>query len=362
MGQESVGSEQKTLYFRVEAGTEIGLGNLKRCYVLARALKRYRHVGFICSKESEGYVREIATDMDTVIVPNLDHYADELHHYPKGIDAIITDLGFPDNFENPQNLVSYFEALQLQSIDVLMLDGLGDDSFKPEGMPKIKARIQPYWGVEIDEGDKRAEHFLNGPDYVLLGEEYRDVFRSRAKSSPKNIVVTFGGADPQENTVKVMKGLRAIEGLGIIEVIVGPYFTDKHKELIQNVTDKNHDKFEHVDAPDSLLPHYHKADLAICGSGATRYEAAACGLPVLFTAIYRAHEHLSQAFVKHRTAQYVGFCEDFGAEDWVNAIIALQNNDDDYIKMIKALEKTKDFGFGADNLARDIDKVMKNEQ
>ena len=353
-------SQQPKVFFRVEAGSKIGLGNLRRCVALAQSLKRYRSVGFISTKKSEAYIRDFAGDFDRIIVPDYTHYSDEIEYYPKYMDTIITDLGFPDNFKNPRNLVSYFKALQDKGIDVLMFDGLGDDSFTPADMPKVKACIQPYWGVEIAADDNRAEHYLNGPEYVLLGEEYRDVFCKRDADMPKNILVTFGGADPQGNTIKIMEGLCVTESIDTVKIIVGPYFSDEQKLNIERMVDQYPDRFECVNAPESLVPYYQKADLVICGSGATRYEAAACGLPALFTAIYESHITLSADFETHGTSQYIGFCEDLSAGDWTDAIIALQNDGDGYIKMVEALETKKDFGFGADNLARDIMKVIEN--
>ena len=56
--------------------------------------------------------------------------------------------------------------------------------------------------------------------------------------------------------------------------------------------------------------------LCIGGSSTTRYEAAACGLPMIFCAIYQSHVNLSKDYASFGTAEFIGSADILVSQDW----------------------------------------------
>ncbi len=342
------------IYFRCDVSETIGIGNLRRCLILARALNAHDTTCFILPEDTdENTLKLIHESRSSVhLVPKALSYEHKISHYPKDAQNIILDLGHRQNLEHPLPLISYLKALDHSKYTIVMMDGLSDDSFRDERAPKIKALIQPYWGTDTQR-PPNAEHWLHGQDYVLLDEIYINAYRQRQTTSPQKILITFGGADPQTNTLRVVNSLKDLSNIEM-RVIVGPFFSKEHvcalKKLSAHVT-LIHD-------PSDLLVHYQWADLGICASGTTRYEAAACGLPLIVTSLYPEHQSLSENFASYGTTYYAGYYKDMSPEDWARIVMDIQNNQELYTGMVNALEQIDHTGNGAQNLAQALLKIF----
>ncbi len=342
------------IYFRCDASHEAGLGHLKRCLILAEKLTKLCPVCFLIA-DRDKTIQNLIIDTGAKLhfVPEGVLYADEIDHYPKDAKNIILDLGHRKNLKNTDALVQYMRKLDDKGYRIIMIDGLDDDAFRDPRAPKIKALVQPYWGTK-EESAPHAEHWLHGSSYILLNKIYDGAYQKRDTAKIKKILITFGGADPQKNTSRVLEGLKNSSDYEI-RVIIGQFFTEQHKERIKALENKNISIFE---APDNLLEHYKWADIGICGSGTSRYEAAACGLPIIFVSIYPEHQELSKRFAKYRTSIYKGYYEDLSPDDWSNALIELQNDPLAYINMIEAIEKLQKVGSGSENLADAVIRIF----
>lgn len=285
-------------------------------------------------------------------------YAQEIQHYPEGAENIVVDLGHRKNLDNPHIFVEYLDALSVRNYQIAVMDGLDDDSFRDERAPKTKAYIQPYWGV-AEHRPPNTQYWLYGAPYVLLDHVYKEAYRERSGGDIRNILVTFGGSDPQGNTSKVTKALcHEMFRDCHIRIIIGPSFSETHIEQIEALAN-DRGNMALIYAPRTLAEHYSRADLCIGGSSTSRYEAAACGLPMMFTAIYPEHIKLSETFADYGTAQYVGYADDLTDSDWQSAIFSLLQNTEDYIKMVNAITEMQPSRFGTDYLAEKLLNVFK---
>ena len=348
------------IYFRCDASSKIGFGNLKRCLILAGSLKDRAKIGFIISTKNDHVIDLINYYGFTIYhVPENISYSAEIQFYPENARNIIIDLGHPKNLQQPQPFLDYLQALKSKDYNIMMLDGLGDDSFHHKDMPEIMTVIQPYWGTD-DEKQPKSQYWIHGKDYVLLDKAYQNAFVEKNNANIENILITFGGADPQENTVRVLDELKSLPNSIKIRVIVGNFFSDAHVKKIQETKKTYAHDIELIQNPHDMISHYQWADLGISGSGSSRYEAVACGLPVLFAAIYPEHIKLSQNFIKYGTADYLGYYEDISPDDWCNAVINLQKNSELYINMLDKIKEIQSvIGNGTENIANEIIRTLK---
>ena len=345
------------IFFRCDVSEAIGWGHLKRCITLAKYINEYSTTVFLMSRFTQ-VAQEAIEKIGSLlhVIPEGLAYEDEIEFYPASCQNIIVDLGHRDNLSQPNEYVKYLHALTSFDCRVVVIDGLGKESFRHKEAPMIKAYIQPYWGVP-KEPRPHSEFWFQGPEFVLVDEMYYLGFKKRSSSSVKNLLITFGGSDPQENTIKVLNGVvNSINSLNI-RVIIGPSFSPALINCIKKTAFGS--VIDLVVAPKNLLEHYQWADLGICGSGTTRYEAAAIGLPVIFTSIYPEHNHLSNDYASFGTSEYLGPDVSLAPTDWRAAILKMQVSPTSYENMVTAIETMRQVNFGGRNLAAQLKEVFK---
>ena len=185
------------IYFRCDVSKAIGWGNLKRCLVLAESLNKFTSTCFLMPEPNDQVIQEVEKRKSTIhAFPEGLTYRNEINYYPRDCKNLIVDLGYRQNLECPENFLEYLHDLNENNYSTIIMDGLDDDSFRDERAPTVKAYIQPYVGVN-ENNPPNAEYWLYGPEYTLLDKIYEGAYRKRSVDRIKNILVTFGGADPQ---------------------------------------------------------------------------------------------------------------------------------------------------------------------
>ena len=120
---------------------------------------------------------------------------------------------------------------------------------------------------------------LLGPRYVLLRREFRT--RRERAAGAKNVLVTLGGADPHNVTMKVV---RALQQLPDVEALVIAGGSNPHYDVLREATrDTPRIRLERsvADMP-ALMSH---AGIAVAAGGTTCWELAFCGLPSIVIAL-----------------------------------------------------------------------------
>ncbi len=343
------------IYFRCEVSDITGWGHFKRCLVLAEAMNNTVPTCLIIQSPTVMMKNLIANAGAQLFeIPADLTYVEEIKHYPADCKNIIIDLCHRQNLENPEGLLAYLNCLSTKGIQIAFIDGLDDDSLRDERAPQVTAYVQPYFGVQED-CPPNAKHWFYGPKYTLLDNIYASAYRKREISRIKNILITFGGADPQGNTIKALQGIAKDRNVNI-RVIIGPSFAKHHiKKIKEFCADQ---PYEIIEAPENLFTHYDWADLGICGSSTSRYEALACGLPVIFTAIYPQHHHLSETYAALGASQYVGLDEDTSSDDWNHALSILQDTPKIYKNMLICIAKMQYTAHGAESLSNALLEVF----
>lgn len=346
------------IFVRCDVSKTIGWGHLKRCLTLSKSMKKHISVTFLMSGFNAKADKMIRDSGCCVLkLPSDLSYQEEIKYYPDYCKNIIIDLGHRANVKDFDSFTRYLTDLKHLRYKIIVIDGLGDESYRVNSAPKIDAYIQPYWGVPLDP-EPKSDSWFYGRDSVLVDRVYFDSYRKRKSNIIKNLLITFGGSDPQEITVTVLEALKNMESDVNVRCIVGPSFSHSLVEKIKKFQINQIIDIRY--APENLSEHYEWADLGICGSGGSRYEAAAAGLPILFTAIYEDHDSLSNLFSSFGTSQYIGVYSKLSTLDWMNEIKNLRNSPQCYQRMIDSIEKMRPSELGGDWLARKIQEVLNN--
>jgi UDP-2,4-diacetamido-2,4,6-trideoxy-beta-L-altropyranose hydrolase len=146
---------------------------------------------------------------------------------------------------------------------------------------------------------------LLGPEYALLAP----AFTSRAPRRDRNgvvarIVVSFGGADPRDETTKAIRALLAIDRPDL-EVAVAVGASNVHWEKIAALC-STRPNIRCARAPGNMAEVFDAADLAIGGGGVSLLERCARSLPAITESLAANQEPGCRALARRGGALYLG--------------------------------------------------------
>lgn len=129
-----------------------------------------------------------------------------------------------------------------------------------------------------------SSDLLLGPRYALIRQQFRKcrVRGRRFMSSSDGIsrvLVSLGGGDPDNTTVKVLAGLKRANYRGRVDVVIGP--ANPHIASVRENAEAHLGRaVVHTNVRD-MATLMLSQDLVICGAGGTCWEVACLGIPML---------------------------------------------------------------------------------
>lgn len=307
------------LYIRADADSKIGTGHIMRCIALGQAWQdRGGKVAFLSHCESE-----------------------VLHHriLDEGFEFVPIDKPHPD----PQDLKQVFKQLETRNSELetwLVLDGYHFTQDYQKAIRNGKVHLLviddtnhlSHYHADIllnqnIHATKLAYHcgedttLLLGTRYLLLRREflkYKDWKRGMSDRA-KKIMVTFGGSDPDNVTLKVIKALNSLGDPTLeVKIVAGPANTNissLEKEI-------HHSPFAiHLLSSPSNMPELMTwADIAISAGGSTCWELAFMGLPNIITVIADNQRGIAEELGNEGAVINCGWHEDITLKQYVQTL------------------------------------------
>jgi len=268
----------RVLLVRADASEKIGTGHVMRCLALAQAWqeaggdavfamatdapsleKRLAEEGF----EVERVAAEPGGTEDAAAAARL---AQE-----KGASWVVVD-GYHFGYD-------YQRAMKDAGLRVLFVDDNGHAG-------RYCADIVLNQNIHADESmyADREPHtrLLLGTRYVLLRREFLKWkgWRREIPDVARKVLVTMGGADPGNATLKVVEALEQVPSDGLEAVVVvggsNPHY-DELRSAVQDSRVAIRLERNAADMPELMA----EADVAVSGAGCTCWEIAFMGLPVI---------------------------------------------------------------------------------
>jgi UDP-2,4-diacetamido-2,4,6-trideoxy-beta-L-altropyranose hydrolase len=276
------------LFIRSDANPSMGAGHVMRCIALAQAWKkRGGTVTFIthCPSpsilkriESEGFcliqMEEICpSDQDIqktlkiikVKQSPLSQDSEEHnwvvldgYHFTSDYQKAIMESGFKLLVIDDYNHLDHYNA------DILLNQNIGAHHFNYSCLP----------GTEK----------LLGTKFVMLRSEFlSDKKTKNLPQKAKNILVTMGGSDPDNITLKILQVINQIDDPELdFKIIAGP--GNPHIKILKEVAQRKSGRIhliDQADMPEMLV----WADLCITAGGSTCWELCFSGVPFLILTI-----------------------------------------------------------------------------
>ena len=269
--------ERRYLLIRADANAHKGTGHLMRCLALAQGWQaRGGQATFITACESDGLRQRLSDE---------------------GFQVITLERPYPD----PADWEITSQALSAHPGAWVALDGYHFDpayqrQIREAGHPLLvvddMAHLDHYYAdvvlnqnihaEQLDYSCEPRTRLLLGTRYALLRSEFL-AWRGWQREIPevaRKVLVTLGGGDPDNQTLKVIRALRQVDVDGLEAVIVvgasNPHYQELESairnsqsaiRLVQNVTNM----------PELMA----WADMAVSTAGSTCWEMAFMKLPAI---------------------------------------------------------------------------------
>ena len=280
---------QSRLLIRADGGPKVGTGHIMRMMALSQA---FRNRG--------GEVAMVIGDLPKVLIRRLESEKIRLYQIRNSqgdvADAVDTReiaLAFqPDwialdgyRFDD-----RYQSTLASGDARILVMDDFGHAEHKRADM----IVNQNVYSEELGPGSDESPARLSGIRYALLRDEFKNGSGRRIFAKVKRVLVTFGGADPDNWTIRTLQVLSDMNLKGlVVDCVVGSCY-GAFSELEEFRRHANLSLRVHKNV-DRMSPLMHRADLAIAAAGSTCYELARCGVPTIAIAVAPNQVELAKA-------------------------------------------------------------------
>lgn len=269
------------ILFRCNASPEIGFGHLTRCRALAQALHQK---GESCIMVGPDITYTGSDDQsifnDWVAVNKWNNSKEDAAYLAEfasrmGVRWIVLDDYRIDD--------TYQLVLREAGLRWLQFDGTAQKPLWADLVlvPNLALSADDYSDVLRNPNTK----ILSGPNYALLRPEFPpDNLRTTGRSVEK-ILVTFGGGDDRGAVEFVLSALVTATSAALNFTVVSGTHNPRNLQLSDWIARHGDGRVNLSINPDHIAPLFTSCDLAIMAGGASTYEAACCGLPMILMSI-----------------------------------------------------------------------------
>ena len=139
----------------------------------------------------------------------------------------------------------------------------------------------------LTSSHKKLKNEFFGSKYACVRDEFRVWKRKSLRKHVKNILISFGGADPSNHTMRILNIFRDLGYRNVnLTVILGMGYSGK-KKLQPLIKKMEQDRFHItiIERSDFLAKHIRDADFAIASNGRTVFEIGALNVPLIAVSV-----------------------------------------------------------------------------
>lgn len=256
--------KRRRIVFRVIGNQAVGMGHIFRSLALAHEITDHEVV-FVCDEGDALAVNKIAGhDYLVDAGPEKDLVRRILSYRP---DLVVNDM--------LNTTAAYIRALRQGNCCIMNFEDIGT------GAVHSDLTINELYETPMCESEK----ILWGNRYLFLRDEFISARPRSFRQRVENLLITFGGVDPSDLSLRTLKALEKSPGLQNIRIylVVG----DGYRNLEQLCRFKSTHAdlaLEIVQAAGEMSKLMESADLAICSNGRTVYELAHMRVPTIVLA------------------------------------------------------------------------------
>jgi len=345
-------------YIRVDGSSEIGTGHLIRCLSVAKYL-RSKTIEIVFITRSENIVQTIKENGIKVNLLENDCSLDrELGIIQRLLsknnrNLMVLDVNNYHTFKTLDRYEYYLKCLGKLPVFTVSFE---DHKIHP---PLSNVVVLPYAGAEELSLDLKKCLYLTGPQYFVLPQVFSGIEPVTIRKNVGSLIVSMGGSDPKNITIKVLKALNMTKINVRLKIILGG-FSKITNGMVKNALDSYEGTFSIIKDCKNMAKVLSQSDMAIIGSGLTKYETSFLGLPCLVISNDSYHSSIMDDFVPYKTVEHLGETDMVGESQIANSTINLMN---DFKKRqdMSAAGKTMIDGLGVERIFSEVTKEIFDE-
>lgn len=248
---------RKHILFVVTGNNAVGLGHVYNTLLLANDILNHQ-ITFLTDSNSNMAYEKILSRNFPVYIQEGDDIVNDIEKINP--DVVINDLLDTDK--------KYIERLKGNGYKIINFEDLGDGAKQAD---LVINAIYP---------EKRVlkNHYF-GHDYFILRDEFIYSKQKEVKQDVKNILITFGGVDPNNYTKKTIESIYEYCQASCISItVIAGFGYDKYKSL------KEFDNISIHKNMTNISKYMLESDLIFTSAGRTTYEIASIGTPAIVLA------------------------------------------------------------------------------
>jgi CMP-N-acetylneuraminic acid synthetase/spore coat polysaccharide biosynthesis predicted glycosyltransferase SpsG len=299
--------KRQTIVLRVDGDNETGLGHVYRMITLASRMTFNHNVLFLMNKTKKVGIEKVKEYKYPVITFKEEkELFERLEEITPGIvinDILDTSKEYILNLKDKGYFVVNFEDMgEGSEFADIVINALYENSYPPENH---------YYGYK----------------YVCLRDEFYIFPKKGIKKEVKEILITFGGTDPNNLTFRTLKAIERLDLIDLfINVILGLGYKQK-KGLYDYVSELKERgvKINVKESAKMMSKEIYNADIVFTSNGRTIYEVASIGTPCI--SISQNEREARHLFVhSSRCIKYLGMAYAVSEDDIASAIKGLIEN------------------------------------
>jgi len=246
--------KRKHIIFVVTGNSNVGLGHVYNTLLIANDILNHQ-ITFLVDKDSKLALKVIKSNNYPVLIQEKINIIEDINKLSP--DIIINDL--LDTSEE------YVKTLKKNNYKVINFEDLGTGS---QYADIVFNAIYP-------EKNALPNHYF-GQDYFILRDEFIFSKEKSIKEKVQNVLITFGGVDPNNYTEKVVRIINEYCRKENIKITVIAGFGYDNYDIIN--------KFKNIDIKQNISnisDYMLNADLVFSSAGRTLYELASLGTPAI---------------------------------------------------------------------------------
>jgi UDP-2,4-diacetamido-2,4,6-trideoxy-beta-L-altropyranose hydrolase len=306
------------IVFRADASVDIGTGHIYRCLTLAEELKnRGADISFICREEKGGLIDFIRNKGYRVYcLPVCIDSEEEL----RLTNAILKGKGkvfqwlVVDHYEIDIKWESLIRPLVKK---IMVIDDLANRRHDCDLLldQNYNKNVSRYNGLV-------PEHCIQllGPEYALLRPQFREARENfkRENNEVKRVLVFMGGADPTNETGKVLKAAKLLNRDNIaVDVVIGASNPFRNEIKIMAKQMSNVACYFDVNNMAEMMSF---ADISIGASGTSTWERCCIGLPSIVMVLAANQKEIAEELEREGVVVNLGWHEDVTEMDIGDAV------------------------------------------
>ncbi len=291
-----------------ESGVQIGTGHVMRCLALAQAWKRAGGpVTFLLREGMSGIEERIRAE--GILLETL---SKESEASAEAFVRAALRAGAP---------IAVLDGYGFGAREQQMLSGAGirvltiDDYGHATGYPVRWLLNQNSYAVPAMYHGTNAR-LLMGPAYALLRDEFLPWlgWKRSIPDRARKILITIGGSDPDNASVKILQSLELLRHYEDLEVVVIVGGANPHRSDVQEAAQRCPVPVRVERNVRDMPALMAWADVAVSGAGVTSYELCYMGLPSLLLIVAENQRRIAESLSQSGVAVNAGMSQELSSE------------------------------------------------